>query len=123
VQEQVITPLRARESSRGKMSRAAVPPQKRRVRIIDAALRTDEKGQQFVAFAVDAQHGFGAAADDNWSHDEATGCVYTSGAVYLRGAASYQATTARLSKKKSKSTDEVPAHICHDRPAQVAALR
>ena len=134
VQKQVLVPLRDRANTRSKMSRAALPPQKRRVRIIDAALRTDDKGQQFVTFAIDAMYRvfdtLEDVASDNpherWSRDEMTGCVYANGEVFVRTGDVHRSAAAVVAKKKSKSKStsaEAPLHICHDRTAQVVTIR
>ena len=134
VQKQVLVPLRDRANTRSKMSRAALPPQKRRVRIIDAALRTDDKGQQFVTFAIDAMYrAFDTLEDvasdnphERWSRDEMTGCVYANGEVFVRTGDVHRSAAAVVAKKKSKSKStsaEAPLHICHDRTAQVVTIR
>ncbi len=134
VQKQVLVPLRDRAHTRSKMSRAALPPQKRRVRIIDAALRTDDKGRQFVTFAIDAMYRVfdtledvaSDSAHESWSRDEMTGCVYANGEVFVRTGDVHRSAAAVVAKKKSKSKStsaEAPLHICHDRTAQVVTIR
>src|SRR5262245_35681359 len=57
VKKELIQPLAAKELQRSRFSRARLPATARRVRVLDAAEKKDEKGQTFVTFAIDAKHG------------------------------------------------------------------
>src|SRR5262245_26559199 len=74
VRHTLLEPLAAREDKQSRFSRARLPPQERRVRILDGHPRRDARGDSFVRFAVDARHGF--ARDEAWTTDDITGCVY-----------------------------------------------
>lgn len=79
VSRELIQPLAAKESSRTRFSRARLPAQERRVRILDEQPRMDAQGRAFVRFAVDARHGYRATDDDaesHWRRATITGCAY-----------------------------------------------
>ena len=79
VDKQLVQPLTLKEAKQDRFSRAYVPPQARRVRILDDQPSTDGRGAAFVAFAVDARPRLLArkAADDaDWRKDAIVGCVY-----------------------------------------------
>jgi hypothetical protein len=76
VSSDLIEPLAVKEGSRSKFSRARLPAQERRVRILDDHARKDARGAEFVRFAVDARHGYQADDEANWRKDAITGCVY-----------------------------------------------
>jgi hypothetical protein len=79
VEKQLVKPLADKESRRSRFSRAYLPPQARRVRVLDRQRSTDGRGAEFVAFAVDERSGVlaGPAADDSgWRKDAIVGCVY-----------------------------------------------
>src|SRR5688500_4443451 len=64
VQSALIKPLADKERHRSRFTRAALPPQARRVRILDEQPRHDGSGRAFVRFSVDARHG--RRADAAW---------------------------------------------------------
>jgi hypothetical protein len=79
VSRDLIQPLAAKESKRSRFSRASLPVQARRVRILDEQPSKDAQGIAFVRFAVDARHGFRAPGDDDpsgWRLATIVGCVY-----------------------------------------------
>jgi len=79
VSRELIQPLAAKESKRSRFSRAALPAQARRVRILDEQPGKDAQGNAFVRFAVDARHGFRVPGDDDpsgWRLATIVGCVY-----------------------------------------------
>jgi hypothetical protein len=76
VSHDLVEPLAAKEVSRSKFSRARMPAQARRVRILDDQAQTDARGVAFVRFAIDARHGYLPEDEDNWRKDAITGCVY-----------------------------------------------
>ena len=76
VSRDLIQPLAVKENSRSKFSRARLPAQARRVRILDDHAQKDARGVAFVRFAVDARHGYQADDEANWRKDAITGCVY-----------------------------------------------
>ena len=77
VSRELTQPLAAKESSRSRFSRASLPAQERRVRILDEQASKDTAGNSFVRFAVDARHGFREPGDDGgWRLATIVGCVY-----------------------------------------------
>lgn len=80
VQAQLVKPLTAKEERRNVFSRAYIPPQERRVRILDQDRSTDTRGAEFVPFAIDEHSGrFSrkvADASRLWRKDVIVGCVY-----------------------------------------------
>jgi hypothetical protein len=79
VSRDLIQPLAAKESKRSRFSRASLPVQARRVRILDEQPSKDARGNAFVRFAVDAHHGFAAPVDGDesrWQLATITGCAY-----------------------------------------------
>jgi hypothetical protein len=76
VSRDLIEPLAVKETNQSKFSRASMPAQARRVRILDEQPRMDARGVAFVRFAVDARHGYLPEGDANWRKDAITGCVY-----------------------------------------------
>jgi len=80
VQQQLVKRLAEKEANRNRFSRSYIPPQARRVRVLDRERSTDGRGAEFVAFAVDERSGVLSrlAADDadRWRKDAIVGCVY-----------------------------------------------
>ena len=80
VEKQLVKPLAEKEARRSRFSRAYIPPQARRVRVLDGERSTDGQGAEFVTFAVDERSGVFArkAADDSdrWRKNAIVGCVY-----------------------------------------------
>jgi hypothetical protein len=123
VETRLVKPLAQKEARRSRFSRGYVPPQARRVRILDGQRAKDARGAEFVAFAVDERSAvFGRrAADDasGWRADAIVGCVYPAREeVFIeRGGKFFGA--ALLLGQKTAAADET---IC--RPATpVAAAR
>jgi hypothetical protein len=77
VSRDLIQPLAAKDSNASRFSRARLPPQARRVRILDEQPSKDAQGLAFVRFAIDARHGLHTAdGKGDWSMSVITGCVY-----------------------------------------------
>lgn len=76
VSRELIEPLAAKEGGRSRFSRARLPAQERRVRILDEQPHQDARGDAFVRFAVDARHGYLADDESQWRRATITGCVY-----------------------------------------------
>jgi hypothetical protein len=81
VEKQLVKPLVSKEGRGSRFSRAYLPPQARRVRVLDHQLSADGRGGEFVAFAVDERSGsLARRADDDtdsgWRKDAIVGCVY-----------------------------------------------
>ena len=86
VRHALLEPLAAKEDKQGRFSRARMPAQERRVRILDEKPGTDRDGGAFYRFAVDARHGVRPVeSDEGWRTATITGCVYVdSGAVFVK---------------------------------------
>jgi len=80
IEKQLIKPLSQREGRGSRFSRAYIPPQARRVRVLDHQPSTDGRGAEFVAFAVDERSAMilhrGADDADPWRKDAIVGCAY-----------------------------------------------
>jgi hypothetical protein len=120
VSNELLQPLAEKERNRGRFSRARLPAQERRVRILDEQARKDTRGNAFVAFAVDARHGVRAAAaadDASWRKATITGCVYLdSGEIFVKKGDQYRPAAFLLGKKLQAAA----AGTCEPGPAQVA---
>jgi zona occludens toxin (predicted ATPase) len=102
VSRELIGPLAAKERNVSRFSRARLPPQDRRVRILDEQPRKDAQGSAFVRFAIDARHGiYARAADDEsrWRLATITGCVYVDrNQVFVKNGDEYRAAAFLLGK-------------------------
>lgn len=79
VRRELVEPLKAKELKQSRFSRARLPPQVRRVRVLDDSPRHDSAGRAFFTFAIDARHGFEALEEDgeaSWRKAAITGCAY-----------------------------------------------
>jgi hypothetical protein len=80
VEKQLVKPLAQREAKQDRFSRDYVPPQARRVRVLDREPSSDGRGAEFVAFAIDERSALilRRKADDSerWRQDAIVGCVY-----------------------------------------------
>ncbi len=124
IKKQLIAKLTAKEERHSRFSRAYIPPQVRRVRVTDEVAKTDEKGGEFMTFAVDAHHGFAeeapAADSKDWRKDSIVGCVYPeSGEIFVKKNDKYVSSAMLLGKKASAA----PEHVCVAKGEQVAAVR
>lgn len=119
VEKQLVKPLSEKEERRNRFSRSYIPPQARRVRVLDNQQSTDSRGAAFVAFAVDERSGLIArrAADDSrhWRKDAIVGCVYPArDEVFIKRGDKFFGASLLLGKKTAAADDL----IC--RPASVA---
>lgn len=109
IAQKLLRPLAAKENERSKFSRARMPAQERRVRVLDAALVPDATGAMFVAFAIDDRHGFLGDDDSAWSENALTGCVYPDkGEVFVVRGEQHRPAAMLLGKK----TKAAPATTC-----------
>ena len=108
VQRVLIKPLAAKEDDQSRFSRARLPAQERRVRILDEEMHKDAGGKTFVAFAIDARHGVVAAKDDSgWRKDAITGCVYVDrGEVFVKSGDRYRPAAFLLGKNLKPAAEE-----------------
>jgi hypothetical protein len=119
VEKQLVTPLAQKEAGQNRFSRAYIPPQARRVRILDRVLATDGRGAQFVAFAVDEHSGMLSprAADDatRWRKDAIVGCVYPAlNEVFIKRGDKFFGAALLLGRKTPAAEDVV----CRVAPAR-----
>ena len=112
VDSALLDALAARERTGSRFSRASLPPQERRVRILDKQPRKDGVGADFVRFAVDARHGFHASASDNeapWRLATITGCVYLGDSkVFVERGGEYRPAAFLL----GKNVKAAPKGVC-----------
>ena|SRR5579885_685653 len=117
LQTKLLEPLKKNEANRSRFSRAALPPQARRIRILDDVPRNDREGRSFVTFAVDESHAFGVqegkdVAEANWFKNAITGCVYPeTGDVFTKLGEIYYPSSVLL----GHSTPAAPAGVCQPR--------
>jgi len=114
VQSALVEPLAAKERDQSRFSRARLPAQERRVRILDEKPRTDAQGGVFFTFAVDARHGV-RADDAGWKLAAVGGCVYQSGEVFVQSGERHRPAAFLL----GKNLKPVAEHVC--KPATLAA--
>jgi hypothetical protein len=75
VERNLLQPLADKELGQSRFSRARMPAEERRVRILEQ--QHDPRGRPFVRFAVDARHGYLEESDEaSWRLATITGCVY-----------------------------------------------
>ena len=123
VQKELTKPLAAKEEARSRFSRAILPAQARRIRVLDEQLKKDAKGHAFVTFAVDARHGYGVSDDEEakesaWRKDTIVGCVYAdSGEVFVKKGDEFRPASIMLGKK----TKPAAKHICQSETTQLVA--
>jgi len=120
VEKKLVKPLAEKEAKRSHFSRSYVPPQARRVRILDQERSKDGRGAEFVAFAIDERSGTFAAktADDpaRWRKDAIVGCVYpASDEIFIRRGDKYFGAGLLLGQKVT-----VDATVC--RPAPTVSM-
>jgi hypothetical protein len=115
LEAKLLEPLQKKEASRSHFSRAALPPQTRRIRILNNAPQTDAKGHSFVPFAIDQSHAYGGdkeIPEANWFKDVITGCVYpdTGDVMVRRGEAYYPSSILLGSAAPLASGDVCQPH-------------
>jgi hypothetical protein len=113
VEKQLVKPLTEKEVRRNRFSRAYIPPQARRVRLLDER-STDGRGAEFVAFAVDERSGKlkPRAADEEagWRKDAIVGCVYPArDEVFIKRGDKFFGAGLLLGQK----TSAADAAVCH----------
>jgi hypothetical protein len=122
VEKQLVKPLAEKEARQDRFSRTYIPPQERRVRIVDGEQSTDGRGAAFVAFAVDQRSGVFArrGSDDSshWRKDAIVGCVYPArDEVFIKRGDKFFGAGLLLGKK----TAAADGAICRPAPKQAAA--
>jgi hypothetical protein len=121
VEKQLVKPLADKEAHRSRFSRAYIPPQARRVRVLDRERSTDGRGAEFVAFALDERSGVLAAkvADDSdrWRKDAIVGCVYPArDEVFIKRGDKFFGAGLLLGQKTAAADDVV----CRPAPTRTA---
>ncbi|HKA87720.1 MAG TPA: hypothetical protein VKE22_08655 [Haliangiales bacterium] len=121
VERELVQPLAVKERDHSRFSRARLPAQERRVRILDRRARKDAAGNAFVAFAVDARHGVLAAEDESgWRVDAIVGCVYVDRAeIFVKSGDRFRPAAFLL----GKNLKPVAEQICQDAPTEVAKAK
>jgi hypothetical protein len=111
VQRELIRPLASKERDQSRFSRARLPAQERRVRILDEQPRKDAAGDAFYTFAIDARHGVFADGDETqWRKATITGCVYLGrGEIFVKSGDQYRPAAFLL----GKNLKPVEESICH----------
>lgn len=102
VSNDLVTPLAVKEDKQSRFSRGRLPPQERRVRILDDKPRKDADGVAFMRFSVDSRFGYAAKTRDDesqWRRDTITGCVYLErNQVFVKKGDSYRPAAFLLGK-------------------------
>jgi hypothetical protein len=114
VEKQLVKPLARKEAHQNRFSRVYIPPQARRVRVVDRQPSTDSRGAQFVAFAVDERSALAVplAHGDavRWREDAIVGCVYPArDEVFIRRGDKFFAAGLLLGQR----TPAPDAAVCH----------
>ncbi len=112
IQNTLVTPLKAKEAKQSRFSRARMPPQARRIRVLEE--KTDSGGEKFVNFAIDSSFGMLDAADgeEAWAKNTTTGCVYVgSQEVFVKLGAAFRPAAVMLGKK----SEPADARVCKAR--------
>jgi hypothetical protein len=122
IQKNLLKPLAAKEEQRSRFSRARMPAQERRVRVLDAEPKKDAQGGEFRTFAVDAR--FGADWLDEgeanpWREATITGCIYASGDIFVKSGEQHRPAAILLGKKVKPAE----AHVCQATTTQVAEAK
>ena len=121
IQKVLIQPLAAKERDQSKFSRARMPAQERRVRVLDAQPQIDAKGNAFYTFAVDARHGIRNRNDDaGWRLATHTGCAYVEGGEVFVKVGDGHRPAAFLVGKKLKAAAETTCRAATTDVAQLA---
>jgi hypothetical protein len=123
VEKKFLKALIAKEDARSRLSRARLPPTARRIRATDQVAQKDDKGSEFVAFAIDNKWGYEFDEDEaprqkkvakndpdaGWTKNVITGCYYpSSGEVFVKYGKDFRASEVLLGKK----TPVAAAHVC-----------
>ncbi|HCU24590.1 MAG TPA: hypothetical protein DF383_06195 [Deltaproteobacteria bacterium] len=112
LQQKLLTPLQEKEDRRSRFSRASLPASERRVRILENAPQTDAKGNAFLPFAIDERQIWSKAAQESWTKDAITGCVYPeAGKIFVKRKEVYYSYEMLLGLK----TAATPAEVCRAR--------
>lgn len=86
VEDGLVKPLVARETSTSRFSRARPVPRERRVRVTQTAVSLDKSGRAFMTFAVDIKFRGG-----EWQENDVVGCAYTkSGDIFVKRGDAYR---------------------------------
>jgi hypothetical protein len=123
VETLLVAPLVRQEQKHSRFSRAYLPPQVRRVRVLGERALTDARGAAFFEFAIDAHHGYGPRPppedSKSWRKDVIVGCVYPeSDEVFIKRGETFFGSELLLGKKSN-----APAGVCRTAGGQVAAAR
>jgi hypothetical protein len=112
VEGRLVKPLAEKEARRNRFSRAYIPPQARRVRILGHERSTDARGAEFVAFAIDEHSGELARkvadASHLWRKDVIVGCVYPArDEIFIKRGDKFFGAGLLLGRKTAAADDTV----------------
>src|SRR5262249_32467587 len=112
VQHKLLEPLAKKEREQSSFSRARLPAQERRVRVLDDEPRHDARGDAFFTFAVDARHGLAPVArNEAWREATVTGCVYVGRSeVLIKSGERYRPAAFLLGKR----LEPVDQELCRE---------
>lgn len=123
IEKDLLKPLAAKEEQRSRFSRAGLPPQVRRVRVLDQEVKKDAQGGEFLSFAVDAKHGadwLDEGEPNPWRENAMTGCVYpATGEIFVKSGKQHRPAAFLLGKKVKPAE----AHVCEATATQVAEAK
>jgi hypothetical protein len=97
-----------------------MPPEERRVRILDEQPSKDAQGIAFMRFSIDARWGMLGGDDDenHWRRDDITGCVYLDKSqIFVKNGDQYRPAAFLLGKNLKAAAQPT----CQPTSAQVAA--
>lgn len=118
VQKVLVAPLISKERVSSRLTRARLPPQTRRVRVLDGAAQRDAEGQLFYRFSIDARFN-GLVENDSWVENQMAGCAYpSSGKVFVLKSDTHFPSALLLGKKVAAAEK----HICRV-AAEIAEVR
>jgi hypothetical protein len=122
IQKDFLKPLAVKEEQRSRFSRARLPAQVRRVRILDTVAKKDAQGGEFLTFAVDAKHGadwLEEGEPNPWRENTITGCIYASGEIFVKSGEQHRPASFMLGKKVKPAE----AHVCQATATEVAEAK
>lgn len=121
VERQLVKPLGDKEARQSRFSRTYVPPQTRRVRLLETQAATDRLGAAFVPFAVDERSAAFVRRPANdasgWRKDAIVGCVYPArDEVFVKRGDKFFGATLLLGKR----TPPADAALCVPATTRIA---
>jgi hypothetical protein len=110
IEDGLLKPLVAAEHATSRFSRARLPPQERRVRVLQTTATLDKAGRPFVPFAIDVRFG------SEWHENDIVGCAYTTtGSLFVKRGDSYRPAAFLFGQNV-----QAVAGVCEAAPAKTA---